>query len=396
MKKIIDWSGLRILRDWKVRALLVFFVAFFGSFSLMYRQQVQTYPHEDMKEEYVDEQQIYRLIPPNHFNSEIGREVQQVLGSNSVSLGTNHYILKHKEGRKIEGVSFLPNYAENGRKIAENNRFLYGATDFESHDLLLREYLPTIESIEQQIRFYNALEENNLDVEWNYLSAAQVLKVEIELLAGFLLFLLIAILASDHFTKDQVSHWSVTHGLPVPWKTQWRTRSLILLGLFWASVLLGIGISYFVGNIIDTSGSLLYPSEIYLSDGIHYIPQWQYLILILLITMLLSYLLMLITTGLSWITRNFYLTILIVSGLFLIPQIWQLIPAFSSWQPSLYLDFMGVLNGNTAMTTGLNNVVWWKAPVMYCVSIVGLELIFSGVFSKIPTATFGLKRRVNV
>ena len=161
MKKIADWSGLRILRDWKVRALLLFFIAFFGSFSLMYRQQVQTFPYEDMKEEYVDEQQIYRLIPHSHFDSELGREVQQVLGSNSVSLGINHYILKHREGRTIEGASLLPNYAENGRKIVENNRFLYETTDFESHDLLVQEYLPSIESIEQQERFYEALEEYN-------------------------------------------------------------------------------------------------------------------------------------------------------------------------------------------------------------------------------------------
>lgn len=396
MKKIADWSGLRILRDWKVRALLLFFIAFFGSFSLMYRQQIQTFPYEDMKEEYVDEQQIYRLIPHSHFDNELGREVQQVLGSNSVSLGINHYILKHREGRTIEGVSLLPNYAENGRKIVENNRFLYEATHFESHDLLVQEYLPSIESIEQQERFYEALEEYNLDVEWNYLSAAQVLKVEVELLAGFLLFLLIAIFASDHFTKDQVSHWSITHGVPVPWKTQWRTRSLMLFGLFWASVLLGIGVSYIVGNIIDTSGSMLYPSAIYLSDGIYYMPQWQYLLIVLSNTMLLSYLLMLITTGLSWITRNFYLTILIVSALFILPQIWQLILPFSSWQPSLYFDFMSVLNGSTAATTGLVGVVWWKAPLMYIVSIIGLEVIFSGVFSRIPTATFGLKRRVNV
>ena len=233
-------------------------------------------------------------------------------------------------------------------------------------------------------------------MEWNYLSAAQVLKVEVELLAGFLLFLLIAIFASDHFTKDQVSHWSITHGVPVPWKTQWRTRSLMLFGLFWASVLLGIGVSYIVGNIIDTSGSMLYPSAIYLSDGIYYMPQWQYLLIVLSNTMLLSYLLMLITTGLSWITRNFYLTILIVSALFILPQIWQLILPFSSWQPSLYFDFMSVLNGSTAATTGLVGVVWWKAPLMYIVSIIGLEVIFSGVFSRIPTATFGLKRRVNV
>lgn len=394
MKKIVNWSGLRILRDWKVRVLLLFFLTFFGSFSLMYRQQVQTFPYEEMKEEYTDEQQIYRLIPQIHFEDELGREIQQVLGSNSVALSMNHYILKHREGRNIEGLDLLPDYVENGRQIVENNRFLFEATEFASHDLLVKEYLPPIETIEQQERFYEALEENDLDVEWNYLSAAQILKVEIELLAGFLLFLLIAIFASDHFTKDHVDHWSVTHGEPVPWKAKWRMRSVMLLGLFWFFILSGMVISYIIGNIIDTSGSLLYPSEIYFKNGIHYLPEWQYLIIVLALSMLLSYLLMLITTGLSWITRNFYLTILIVAALFTLPQIWQVIPAFSSWQPSLYFDLMSVLDGSTALSTGLDGVVWWKAPILYIVSIVGLEVVFSGIFSRIPTATFGLKRRV--
>lgn len=395
MKKIANWSGLRILRDWKVRVLLLFFLVFFGSFSLMYRQQVQTFPYEELEEEYIDENKIYSIIPQQHFEDELGREVQQVLGNNSVSLGLNHYILKHREGQNIEGLALLPDYAENGRKIVENNRFLYEATEFESHDLLVREYLPPIETIEQQERFYEALEESGLNVEWNYLSAAQILKVEIELLAGFLLFLLIAIFASDHFTKDHDKHWSVTHGVPIPWKIQWRTRSGMLFGLFWAFVLTGIIISYIIGNIIDTSGSLLYPAEIYLSNGIHYIPQWQYVIIVLGITLLLSYLLMLITTGISWVTRNIYLNILIVSSLFLLPQIWQVIPAFSSWQPSLYFNLMGVLDGSTATMTGLSGIVWWKASILYIISIIGLEVIFNHVFSKIPTATFGLKRRVN-
>ena len=156
----------------------------------------------------------------------------------------------------------------------------------------------------------------------------------------------------------------------------------------------GLSISYFVGRLIDTSGSLNYPTGIYFTDGIQYIPMWQYLGILLILSMLLSYVLILLTTGLSWFIQNSYLTILTIIALFALPQIWHFAPALTSWQPSLYLNIFGVVNGTTAAMTGISNVVWWKAAIIFIVLIIVLELIFEVVFSRIPTQTTGLKRRV--
>ena len=394
MKDFLYWTSLRIVRNRKIRVLSILFLTFFASFSLLYRQQELTFPYYEMREEYQDEQQIYRLIPPQHFEGELGHEVQQRLGSNSVSLGVQRYLLKEEDGNTFNELIDLPNYIEVGQQLAENNLFLYEATDFGSYDLLVNEYLPPEDMIYEQIRFFDALEESGLDIEWNYFSSAQILKEEMNFLTGVLLFLMLAILAGDHFTKDHQKHWSVTHGLPVSWKKTWRANSSILFLLFWAVVLVGSGISYLIGTILDTSGSLHYPTALYFEGGVQYIPMWQYLIMALILSMLLSYILLLLTTGLSWFIRNSYLTILLVSGLYLVPQIWQVIPAFSSWQPSLYLNLNNVLNGTMASLTGLNGVVWWKAGLVYLLMIVVLEIVFNQVFSKIPTETSGLKRRV--
>lgn len=394
MKDFLYWTSLRIVRNRKIRVLSILFLTFFASFSLLYRQQELTFPYYEMREEYQDEQQIYRLIPPQHFEGELGHEVQQRLGSNSVSLGVQRYLLKEEDGNTFNELIDLPNYIEVGQQLAENNLFLYEATDFGSYDLLVNEYLPPEDMIYEQIRFFEALEESGLDIEWNYFSSAQILKEEMNFLTGVLLFLMLAILAGDHFTKDHQKHWSVTHGLPVSWKKTWRANSSILFLLFWAVVLVGSGISYLIGTILDTSGSLHYPTALYFEGGVQYIPMWQYLIIALILSMLLSYILLLLTTGLSWFIRNSYLTILLVSGLYLVPQIWQIIPAFSSWQPSLYLNLNNVLNGTMASLTGLNGVVWWKAGLVYLLMIVILEIVFNQVFSKIPTETTGLKRRV--
>lgn len=394
MKDFLYWTSLRIVRNRKIRVLSILFLTFFASFSLLYRQQELTFPYYEMREEYQDEQQIYRLIPPQHFEGELGHEVQQRLGSNSVSLGVQRYLLKEEDGNTFNELIDLPNYIEVGQQLAENNLFLYEATDFGSYDLLVNEYLPPEDMIYEQIRFFDALEESGLDIEWNYFSSAQILKEEMNFLTGVLLFLMLAILAGDHFTKDHQKHWSVTHGLPVSWKKTWRANSSILFLLFWAVVLVGSGISYLIGTILDTSGSLHYPTALYFEGGVQYIPMWQYLIIALILSMLLSYILLLLTTGLSWFIRNSYLTILLVSGLYLVPQIWQVIPAFSSWQPSFYLNLNNVLNGTMASLTGLNGVVWWKAGLVYLLMIVILEIVFNQVFSKIPTETTGLKRRV--
>lgn len=394
MKDFLYWTSLRIVRNRKIRVLSILFLTFFASFSLLYRQQELTFPYYEMREEYQDEQQIYRLIPPQHFEGELGHEVQQRLGSNSVSLGVQRYLLKEEDGNTFNELIDLPNYIEVGQQLAENNLFLYEATDFGSYDLLVNEYLPPEDMIYEQIRFFDALEESGLDIEWNYFSSAQILKEEMNLLTGVLLFLMLAILAGDHFTKDHQKHWSVTHGLPVSWKKTWRANSSILFLLFWAVVLVGSGISYLIGTILDTSGSLHYPTALYFEGGVQYIPMWQYLIIALILSMLLSYILLLLTTGLSWFIRNSYLTILLVSGLYLVPQIWQIIPVFSSWQPSLYLNLNNVLNGTMASLTGLNGVVWWKAGLVYLLMVVILEIVFNQVFSKIPTETAGLKRRV--
>lgn len=394
MKHLAYWTRLRILRDRKIRVLLILFLAFFASFSLIYRQQTLANPYTKMREEYQDELQIYRLIPQQHFESELGKEVQQRLGNNSVSLSVQSYWLKQEEKEKADDLLLIPDYAEVGQQLVENNLFLYEATEFESYDLLVNEYLPPLEEVQAQQRFFESLNESDLSVEWNFFSSAQVLKAEVEMLAGVLLFLLIALLASDHFTKDHDKHWSVTHGLPVPWKSKWRIRSLYLFGLFWGVALVGLVVSYFVGILVDTSGSLAYPTAIYLESGIHYIPLWQYIGIVLVLSMLLSYVLILLTTGLSWFIRNSYLTILIISGLYVLPMIWQIIPAFSSWQPSLYLNLFGVVNGSIAGMTGLSSVVWWKAGIIYLLMVVVLEFVFDRVFSRIPTETSGLKRRV--
>lgn len=393
MKKIAKWNFLRISRDWKTRVLALLFFFFFASFSLLYRQQNITFPAVEMSEEYQDERQIYRLIPKSHFETDLGQEVQKALGSNSVSLGINRYILGRQKGNSIDGMDSLPDYIENGQQIVKNNLFLHEAKDFESYELLEEVYLPDLEKVKEEERFYKALERSALDIEWNPYSASQMLKVELELLAGFSLFLLLAIFSADQFTKDQAKNWSLTQGLPISWKKQWHLRSGILWAIFWFTFILGSILSYFVSLAIETRGSFNYPTAIYHNGQINYIPLWQYLLITALLVLALSYLVLVITTALSWVFKNIYITILATSSFFFFPKIWTFFPAFSSWQPSLYFNLLEVLNGSTAFNTSLSGVVWWKAFLVFIILALLLERIMDKVFSFIPSQTVGLQRR---
>lgn len=393
MKKMARWTWLLIIRDWKTRILAVGFFLFLGTFSLLYRQQNLVFPVIEMDYEYTDAQQIFRLIPDSHFEGEFGEEVQHTLGNNALLLGVNRYILGQQEGNEIIGMESIPDYITNGRQIAENNLFLHQAEEFESHDLLVDIYLPSLEEVEQQLRFFDAMVERDMDIEWNPYSSAEVLREQVELISGVLMFVFIALIAADHFTRDQTNNWSVTQGLPISWKRQWRLRSTYLWAIMWSSALLGIFVSYIVSLFFETTGNLSYPMGLYINGAIHYISLWQYILLLIGLSMLLSYILMLFATGLSWMIRNIYLTMLIVVMLFFLPHIWQFISPFTAWQPSMYLNPLAIVQGKSAADFELSGLEFWRMPLIVIGLWLSLEVAFSKVFQFIPTQTLGLKRR---
>ncbi|MER2064159.1 MAG: hypothetical protein ABS873_05865, partial [Alkalibacterium sp.] len=67
MKRVLKWNGRLLLRDWKTRLLLIGFFLFLGTFSLLYRQQNVTLPEVQLRSEYSEAHNIFRLIPDAHF-----------------------------------------------------------------------------------------------------------------------------------------------------------------------------------------------------------------------------------------------------------------------------------------------------------------------------------------
>lgn len=372
--------------------LLAFFL-FFSSFSLLYRQQNLELPLDEMRERYTVTQQLFNMVPDDHFEGETGEEVYDLLAQQQRLYGMQRFILSEEEGNTVGDLEFVvDNYLDNGRTLTENQLRLWELNDFPSYDLLTRT-LSDMETLEQELAFYRFMDTHGLDIEWNPYSASQVFQQQAELIVGVVLFVFVALLASDRFTQDQKNNWSVTQGIPVSWKKQWRERSILLWGVIWAVTLAGMGISYVSSLIRETSGSLWYPAAIKTAERIEYIPTWQYVLLLVGLGMLLSYVLLLFTTGLSWIVRNVYLTIGLTVGMYFLPFIWSVVEPFSSWQPSFYLHIVPVVSGVSAQKFGFTGIHLWKTPIMFLVLLLVLELVFIWVFTFIPTQTLGLKRR---
>lgn len=396
MKRVLKWNRKLLFREWKTRLLLIGFLLFLSTFSLLYREQAVTLPESQLRSEYSDAHQIFRLIPDSHFEGDLGQEVQRRLGRNSSLIGLNQYILSQREGNTIEGLEeVVSDYLQNGREMAENNLFLHEATEFESHSILTSVYLPSINEVEQEIAFYNALEENDLDIEWNPYASSQIFQQQIELFTSVVLFIAIALLAGDHFTKDQLKNYSVTQGIPVSMKTQWRSRTFLIWLMTWTTALIGIAVSYGLSLFFETTGSLMYPVPVYFDQSVSYISLWVYGLLLIGLGMLVSYLFLMIINGLSWMIRNIYFTLLIVGALVLFPVIWSFVTPLTGWQPSFYTQIVSVVRGDSALRYQLATIEFWKMPII-AVFVWGLlEGVFHYVFKLIPTQTLGLKRRVS-
>lgn len=388
---ISKWEWKKLLRDWKTRILLVAFFLFYGSYSLLYQQQTVSFPEETMKVQYDNIHRLFNSVPSSDFAGETGEEVYDILADLQMLYGMQLYILTKRDGNTVSGFEHIfSDYLDYGTQIARNQERLLELDDFEYHEYLMN-FMPDEATIRKDVAFYDYMDKHDLAIEWNSFSASNIFLQEVHLIIGFSLFLFIALLAGDRFTKDQAKYWSITHGIPIPWKKQWHSRTVQLWLLVWATSLAGLLSSYVISLFIETPGSLMYPVMTYTPWGYRPIAIWLYSLLAIFMAMLLSVFLILLTLGLSWVFRTIYLTMLIAMGVYFVPMIWQTVQPLTSWQPSLYLHIEPVLLGNT----GHPGVNFLKGIILLVLLIAALQGIFSLIFDRIQTQTLGLRRRTS-
>lgn len=390
--RLFKWDFLKIIRDWKVRILLVSLFLFLASYSAFYQDRSPALPLDELRSEYEDTQQIFHAIPQNHFETKTGQKVYDKLARQQSIIGMQRYILGEQEGNTVEGLeNVVSDYVDQGLELAKNRLYFYEADDFESQELLLS-FMPSEQDIKNELKFLTYLKENNVDIDWNPLSPSLVLFNLINIVSGIFIFIIAAIFGADRFSKDQESNWSISQGIPYSWAHQWRQRTFISWGLIWIITLAGIGLSYFFSTLLADSGTLNYPVPLYAGEKMVYISIMEYVAIALLLTMGLSYIIVKLSTGLSWVFRNIYLTITIVVAVFYLPYVFALTGPAASWNPFLYLQIIPVLEGSWG---SLKDVTITKLIISLGILYIIVEVLFYFIFKLIPTRTGKLERRRN-
>ena len=173
--KLFKWDFLKIIRDWKVRILLVSLFLFLASYSAFYQDRSPALPLDELRSEYEDTQQIFHAIPQNHFETKTGQKVYDKLARQQSIIGMQRYILGEQEGNTVEGLeNVVSDYVDQGLELAKNRLYFYEADDFESQELLLS-FMPSEQDIKNELKFLTYLKENNVDIDWNPLSPSLVL-----------------------------------------------------------------------------------------------------------------------------------------------------------------------------------------------------------------------------
>ncbi|TVT27798.1 hypothetical protein FO441_08825 [Salinicoccus cyprini] len=390
--RLFRWETLKVVRDWKVRILLAALLLFVATYSTLYQNRTIQLPVDETIAQYTDTQNLFRAIPEAHFETETGQDIYDRLARQQQILGMQRFILSEKEGNTVEGLEeIVSDYVDQGIEMAENQLYFYKADDFESQELLLS-FMPSEAEINNRLKFLNYLDENDVAIDWNPMSPSLVLHALVNIIAGVFIYIIAAIFGADRFSRDQENNWSITQGLPYTWKFQWRQRTVISWILIWATLIIGVLISYFVSRLSTDTGTLMYPVQLYAGENAIYISILQYVIMTLALAMALSYIIIKLSTGLSWVFRNIYLTITIVVAIFFIPYIFTVVSPLGSWNPFLYLQLLPVLEGEWAEVGDVNITKMLVAIVLLYILI---EILFHFIFKLIPTRTGRLERRKN-
>lgn len=387
--RLAKWDFLKIIRDAKSRVLLIGLFLFIGTFSYFYQQG----EFLNLSQEYVGSSssylQTYNALTDESLATEQGQEIDRRLARNQTISGMLAFIIGEEQGNTVDDLEeVVGDFVDQSMELNENILFFYDQKDFPQYDALTR-LLPPEEQAIEQFRMYEYMSDRGIEVDSNQASPGMALYSLIQLLSGVFIIIIAAVSGADSFSRDQESNWSVTQGLPITWQRQWNTRAIIHWSLLWGVILLGIVTSFLISLIGAGSTALDYPVPLYQGENVAYVSVLQYAVIVTILVMMLSYLALKLSIGMSFVFRNIYLTVALVLGVCFIPYAFLIIPPVSEMNPLLYLQIAPALE---QWWYPLNTLMW-QMILSFIILYIVIELVFWYVFTLIPTRTGKLERR---
>ena len=386
---LAKWDFLKIIRDTKSRVLLIGLFLFIGTFSYFYQQG----EFLNLSQEYVGNSNAYldtyNSLTEENLSTEQGQEIDRRLARNQTISGMLAFIIGEDQGNTVDDLEdIVGDFVEQSMELNENILFFYAQEDFPQYDALTR-LLPPEEQAIEQFKLYEYMSEHDVQVDSNQASPGMALYNLIQLLSGAFIIIIAAVSGADSFSRDQESNWSITQGLPITWQRQWHVRTSIHWILIWIVILAGIITSFLISLIGSSSTALDYPVPLYQGENVAYISVIQYAVIVTILVMMLSYLALKLSIGMSFIFRNIYLTVALVLGVFFIPYVFLIVPPGSEMNPLLYLQIAPVFE---QWWYPLNTLMW-QMILSFIMLYIIIELVFWYVFTLIPTRAGKLERR---
>lgn len=251
-------------------------------------------------------------------------------------------------------------YVENGRVL---NQLRMEMHEKGNPHVVSQNVVPIVE-IEKDNKIYDYLDKHNLNLDLNPFVASQFLVDSAQIISGLFIYVIVLLICSDIFVYEN-DHQSVLRGLPVSFFT--KALSKFILHFLFIILCLSIGIYLGYDRIVQASGkgNFFSPILVYKESGFEAIAIKEYLSIVSIGLLLSICLIIAIALLFNRVFNNIYVTALVGTGLFFLPDILHSIGIKATFlYPIKYIDITAVLSGELAEQFGetyidySHSIVW--------------------------------------
>ncbi|WP_010098654.1 hypothetical protein [Ornithinibacillus scapharcae] len=367
-----------MLRNRKNWFLAVFMLLFFPLFFTYYSQTEIVPLKQKVQEESNMTYSLLDIYPDMYRETEAGKEVyenlleQQSLVNYQVfylGVGKDHDAFV-EAGLRVNELRLRVHELDN---LGIPEQFIFPKEEVLRNDAMLR-----------------YIQKHDLELETEPIVASSYILYALSTVSG-LFFLIIILIGGSELLAYETKHRTAVNGFPIAFMKRILSKIGIHLVFFSTVLVLGIfaGITYVSSKV--GSGSFSSPVLLY-KDG-DYVPisTSKFILFIVVGFIIVALMLLVLSVLLNQLLQNGYANVLIGIGIFLIPQLLQMIGITEFLSPLTYIDIVGVLSGDLASELGNPRIDFFNASTWLIMMIIALILLVY-VKSKLPYIQQGFSK----
>lgn len=234
------------------------------------------------------------------------------------------------------------------------------------------------EEIEEDNAFLTYLRDLDLKVENNPFVTSHYLLETVQFMSGLLIVIYILLVGSNMLVYED-QHDTLFGGLPISFMKKAMSKISVHFVFIITCLAAGVGIGIYRSNKIEGFGDFIYPIVIHTRDGFEVISLMKYFGYVLFAFLIVVLLVLSLALLLEVIFRNIYATVLAGIGLFILPDLLQIIGLKAKFAyPLKYTDITAVLSGEVAKEYGAPYIDYWHSVtwlILFTIFILAIVYI---------------------